>query len=74
MHQHISQPGTTFCMQDYCSWIAQVEYQGQTQYTRLLEHKPLIDTSYRIGHRVELKCFHFAQFFLNVHQAAHQPG
>ena len=51
-------------MLDYFSWIAQVEYQGQKQYTRLLEHKPLIDTSCRIGYRVELKYFHFAQFFL----------
>ena len=31
-----------------------------------------IDTSYRIWHRLELKYFHFAQFLLNAHRAAHQ--
>ena len=51
----------------------QVEYQGQTRNTRILEHKPLIDTSYRILHRLELKYFHFAQFLLNAHRAAHRP-
>ena len=60
-------------MQDCRSRIAQVEYQGQTRYTRILERKPLIDTSYRIQHRLELKYFHFAQFLLNAHRAAHQP-
>ena len=45
----------------------QVEYQGQTQNTRILERKPLIDTSYRIGHGLELKYFHLAQFLLNSH-------
>ena len=39
-----------FCVQDCCTWIFQVEYQGQTQNTRILERKPLIDTSYRIRH------------------------
>ena len=38
--------------------------QWQTLYTRILERKPFIDTSYRIGHRLELKYFHFGQFFL----------
>ena len=47
-----------FCIQNCNSWIFQVEYQGQ----RILECKPLIDTSYSIWHRLELKYFHFAQF------------
>ena len=46
------------------SRIAQVEYQGQTLYIRILEHQPFIDTSYHIGHRLELKYFHLAQFLL----------
>ena len=54
-------------MQGCRSWIAQVEYQGQTQNTRILERKPLIDTSYRIGHGLELKYFHLAQILLNSH-------
>ena len=33
----------------------------------------MIDTSYRIRHRLELKFFHFAQFLLNAHLAAHRP-
>ena len=40
---------------------------------RILEHKPLIDTFYRIQHRLELKYFPFAQFLLNAHKAAHRP-
>ena len=38
-----------------------------------IECKPLIDTSYHIQQRLELKYFHFAQFLLNAHQAAHRP-
>ena len=53
-----------FWGQDCRSQIAQVEYQGQARKTRILESKPLIDTSYRIRHRFELKYFHFAQIFL----------
>ena len=49
--------------------IFQVEYQGQIR--NILERKPLIDTSCHIRHRLELKYFHFAQFSLNAHQAAH---
>ena len=60
-------------MQDCRSQIAQIEYQGQTQYTGILDHKPFIDTCYSIGHRLELKYFHFARFLLNAHRAAHQP-
>ena len=52
-----------FCVQNCRSWIAQVEYQGQASNTRILEHKPWIDTFYRIRHRLELKYFHFAQFW-----------
>ena len=46
--------------------IFQLEYQGQTRNTRILELKPLID-------RLELKYFHFAQNLLNAHEPAHQP-
>ena len=46
-----------FCLQDCYSRIAQVEYQGQTQNTRILECKPLIYTFYCIQHRLELKYF-----------------
>ena len=63
-----------FCTQDRCSQIVQAEYQGQTRNTRILELRPLINTSYRIQHhRLGLKYFHFTQFLLNAHQAAHQP-
>ena len=60
-------------VQNCRSQIAQVEYQGQARSTRFLERKPLIDTSYRIRHRLELNLFHFAQFLLIAHQAAHRP-
>ena len=62
-----------FFVQDCSSWIAQVEYQGQARNTRVLERKPLIDTSYRSRHRLELKYFNIAQFLLNAHRAAHRP-
>ena len=64
---------TLFCLQNCGSLIAQVEYQGQASNTRILERKPMIDASYRIRHRLELKFFHFAQFLLNAHRAAHRP-
>ena len=67
----ISRPWTDFCVQYCCSRIDQIEYQGQTRNTRILESKPLIDTYYCIRHRLELKYFHFAQFLLNPHRAAH---
>ena len=51
----------------------EVEYQGQTRNTRILERKPLIDASFRIRHRLELKYFYLAQFLLSAHRAAHQP-
>ena len=57
-----------FGIQDCRTQIFQLEYQGQTRNTRILERKPLIDTSYRISHRLELKYFHFAP-----HQTAHWP-
>ena len=62
-----------FCVQDCRTRTFQREYQGQTRNTRILERRPLIDTSYRIQHRLELKYFHFAQFLLNAHRAAHRP-
>ena len=62
-----------FCVQDCRTRTFQVEYQGQTRNTRILVRKPLIDTSYRIRNRLELKYFHFAHVLLNAHRAAHQP-
>ena len=47
--------------------IAQVEYQGQTRHTRILDCKPLIDTYYHIGCRLELDFFSL-QFFSTVEQ------
>ena len=38
-------------MQDFYVLIAQVEYQGQTRYTKILDSTPLIDTYYRIRYR-----------------------
>ena len=49
-------------MQDCRFQIAQVDYQCQARNTRIFERTPLIDTSYCIRHRFELKYFHFAQF------------
>ena len=62
-----------FCVQDCRSCISQVEYQGQARNTRFLERKPLINTCYRIRHRLKLKYSHFARFLLIAHRAAHQP-
>ena len=62
-----------FGSQDCRAWIFQGQYQGQTRNTRILERKPLINTSYRIRHRLELKYFHFTQFLLIAHRAAHLP-
>ena len=72
---NFSQLATSFWVQDCCSLIAHVEYQGQARKIRIIERKPLIiiDTSYHIQHRYELKYFHFAQFLLIAHRAAHQP-
>ena len=42
----------------------------QYRYTQILESKPYIDTYYHIGHRLQLKCFLFAQVLLNAHWAA----
>ena len=61
-----------FCVQDGRSRIAQVKYQEQARYTRILDRKLLIDTSFHIRHRLELKYFHFSNFLLNAHRAAHQ--
>ena len=41
--------------QDCHCWIARVEYQGHTRYTRILDSKPFIYTCYYIGRRLELK-------------------
>ena len=76
MTRHILPPATDFfCVQECCSRIVQIEYQGQTQYTRILEHKPLNIEQYisRTQHRLELKFFHFAHFLHNAHQAARRP-
>ena len=58
-----------FCVQDCCTQIFQVEYQGETRYTRIFERKPLKNTSYRILLRLKLKYVHFAQFLLNAPRA-----
>ena len=42
-------------MQDCRSRIAQVEHQGQTRYTGILDFKHLIYASYSIPYRLELK-------------------
>ena len=66
-----------FCIQDCCSRIIQVLCQGQARNTRYLERKPLIDTFYRIRHRLELnqlKYFHFAHFLLSAHRVAHRAA
>ena len=39
---------TRNCVLNWRSLIVQIEYQGQTRNTRILERKPLIDTSYRV--------------------------
>ena len=65
VYLRISQPATYFFgIQDCCTWIFHVESQGQTLYTRILEHKPLVNTYYIV---LELKYFQFAQFLLNAH-------
>ena len=68
------QPATDFfVVQDCRYWIVLVQYQGKKRNTRILERKPLTNTSYQIQHRLELKYFHFAQCLVNTHRAAHQP-
>ena len=59
-----------FYGQDSRSRIAEVEYQGQARNTRIFERKPLINTSYSIRHRLELKYFHLAQNLLIADQAS----
>ena len=44
-----------FCVQECRSGIVQVENQGQTRYTRILDHNTFIGTSYRTERRLELK-------------------
>ena len=53
---------------DFSSWISRL---GKN--TRILERKPMIDKSYCILHRLELKYFHLAHFLLNAQRAAHLP-
>ena len=67
MTRRISPPATDFLRTGLLYSDFQDEYQGQTRYTRILERKSLIDKSYRMLHRLELKYFHFAQFLLNAH-------
>ena len=61
-----------FCIQDFDTRVFQVEYQGQTPNSNILERKPLIDTPYCFQHRLDLKYFHFTQFLLNARRAAHR--
>ena len=57
--RRILPPATNFfCVKDCLSWIAQAEYQGQTQ-ARIPELKPLINISFHIRRRLELKYFPF---------------
>ena len=56
-----------FLLQDcYHSRIAQVEYQGQTRYTEILDCKPLINTYHHLGYRLKLKYFIFTIFLLTA--------
>ena len=73
MTGHISPPATNFLVYRTVVQLNILEYQGQTRNKRISVRKPLINTPYRILHRLELKYFHFAQFLLNAHGAAHQP-
>ena len=61
-----------FCVQDCRSRIVQVEYQGQTRNTRILERKPWIDTPYRIRQRINIdwswNIFTMQFFLLNAHR------
>ena len=68
-------------MQDYHFRIDQVEYQGQTSYTSILDSKPFINTCYStvqvvaldIEHRIGVEIFSLislAHFLLNAHPAA----
>ena len=63
-----------FCFQDCCSLIAQVKYQGQTLYTRILDLKPFIDRCWHhcVALDIDLSwnIIHFAQFLLNALWAA----
>ena len=72
MTRRISQPGTSFLHAGLsfseCSGLI---YQGQTRNTRILERRPLINTSYRIQHRLELEFFLLCTSF--AHLAAHRP-
>ena len=60
-------------MQDCHSRIAQVECQGQTRYTLILDCKPFINTYDSTGHRLELKFFLSAQLLLIGPQKAFLP-
>ena len=52
--------------QDCHPRIAQVEYQGQARYTRVLDIKSLIMIYYSIQHRLELKYLLFAHAVLTA--------
>ena len=55
-----------FGVQDCCTRNFHLEYQGQTRNTRTLERKPLIDTSYRIRYRLELKIYFTSHNFRSM--------
>ena len=57
---HISQSWTDFCMQDLCSQIAQVEYQGQILNARILDCIPVINTYYPKCRLAFKQCISFA--------------
>ena len=62
IEQKLSKEKPMFCMQACHSRIAQVEYQGQTRYTRILDRRSFIDVCYRTGHRLDLKYFNVAKY------------
>ena len=76
MNRRIWQPGTA-CR----SQIAQVEYQGQTRYTRILGHKPLIDLAihliaFNIIGLIGVEIFSLRSILAQCsswHRAAHWP-
>ena len=76
MARHISPPATDFLAYRtvvFGFFNLNIKARHEIREFLNLERKPLVDTSYRIRHRLELKYVHFAQFLLNAHRAAHLP-
>ena len=51
------------CVQILVLGMLNLNTKGRHYLTKFLTAKPFIDTSYYMGHRLELKYYHFAQFF-----------